>query len=58
MQAIDAGEPVPLHVFGEVANTLFGWLPTSARVTTGAASGVVVVSVFSIFGVVLLAQVV
>ena len=58
MQELDAGEPVPLHVFGEVANALFDWLPTSARLTTGAASGFVVVSVFSIFGVVLLAQVV
>lgn len=54
----DPDDAVPLHVFGEVANALFDWLPVSARLTTGATSGFVVVSVFSIFGVVLLAQVV
>ena len=51
------GAGVPVHVFGEVADALFGWVPDASRPSVGVASGAIVALVFGAFGVVLLAQV-
>ena len=49
------GEPV--HLFGELADGLFGALPAQSRLSVGATSGAAVTLLLGAFGLVLLVQV-
>ena len=52
------GEAVPVHLFGEVADYVFGAIPEEGRLSVGTVSGIVTACVFGVYGVVLLVQVV